>query len=138
MSETLLARTIRSHGQFCRFLITGAFVVAINLSALFVLTSVLHIYYLLSAVAAFFVAFSFSFAIQKSWTFKDRSRGQLRRQLPLYLGVQLANLACNTMLMFVFVEYIHVWYLLSQAIIAFVLAMAVYVVNKVFIFNTRL
>ncbi len=133
----LLPRLVKKHGQFCRFLVAGAFVVAVNLSVLYLLTDILHIYYLSSTVIAFLVAFGISFIIQKSWTFKDHSRDQLHKQLPLYLFAQLVNLACNTSLMYLFVEYLHVWYILSQAIIAFGLAMVMFFINKAFIFNSR-
>ena len=135
MQNQLISNLFRRYGQFLKFLIAGAFVVAVNLTVLYVLTDLLHIYYILSTVLAFFVAFSISFFVQKHWTFKDRSNDQLHIQLPIYLAVQLVNLTCNTALMFVFVEYLHVWYLMSQAIISFLLAMVVYFINKAFIFK---
>ena len=136
MNDFLPIRLFRRYEQFCKFLIAGAFVVLINLMVLYALTDLAHIYYLLSTVLAFLVAFCVSFFVQKNWTFKDRSRDRLHKQLPFYLGVQLVNLGCNTILMYVFVEYLHIWYLLSQAIIAFFLAMIVYFINKAFIFKT--
>lgn len=137
MPDILPIRLIRKYEQFCKFLVAGAFVVAINLSLLYMFTDMLHVYYLVSTVLAFLIAFGVSFLIQKNWTFKDRSRDQLHKQLPLYLFAQLVNLACNTSLMYLFVEYLHVWYILSQAIIAFGLAMVMFLINKAFIFNGR-
>ena len=132
-----LPERAKKYSQFIRFLVAGAFVVTVNLSILYFLTSIVGVYYLISNIVAFLVAFTISFFLQKSWTFNDRSRDLMHMQLPLYLGVQLVNLACNTALMYGFVEYLHIWYILSQAIISFCLAMAIFFVNKRWIFKPR-
>lgn len=124
-----------THKQFLKYLLVGGVVVVVNLTSLYVLTEFGHIYYLLSTVGAFLVAFSVSFVLQKFWTFEDVSRDHLHRQLPLYLLLQLANVSLNTSLMYMFVEYLHVWYLLSQAIISLILAVGIFFINKKYIFS---
>ena len=123
------------HRQFIKYLLVGALVVAVNLSVLYALTEFVHIFYLLSAVCAFAVSFVVSFILQKYWTFRDSSRKSVHRQAALYLFVQLVNLSLNTGLLYVFVTYLHVWYILSQALISLLLAIGIFAINKLFIFN---
>ena len=132
MSETL-AQLLQKYGQFVRFVLAGVFAFAINLVALYFFTDIVGIYYLISTILAFLISFSVSFTLQKFWTFQDNSRDHLHIQLPLYLGMQLTNITLNAALMFVFVEYLHVWYLYSQAVISLALAAAIFFINKKYI-----
>jgi len=136
MSETL-AQLLQKYGQFVRFVLAGVFAFAINLVALYFFTDIVGIYYLISTILAFLISFSVSFTLQKFWTFQDNSRDHLHIQLPLYLGMQLTNITLNAALMFVFVEYLHVWYLYSQAVISLALAAAIFFINKKYIFKKR-
>ena len=136
MSETL-AQLLQKYRQFLRFVLAGVFAFAINLVALYFFTDIVGIYYLISTILAFLISFSVSFTLQKFWTFQDNSRDHLHIQLPLYLGMQLTNITLNAALMFVFVEYLHVWYLYSQAVISLALAAAIFFINKKYIFKKR-
>ena len=121
--------------QIFRYLIAGGFAFAVNIIVLYALTDILGIYYQVSTVGAFLVSFLVSFTLQKFWTFQDNSNDQLHLQLPLYLTMQLVNLGLNAGLMYVFVEYLHIWYILSQVIITSVLAVIVFFINKYYIFK---
>jgi dolichol-phosphate mannosyltransferase len=112
----------------------GGIVVAVNLSVLYALTEYAHIYYLVSAICSFVIAFCVSFVLQKYITFKDGNHERLHRQIIAYLFIQLTNLLLNTTFLYVFVTYLHIWYILSQIIISFVLAVIVFFINKKIIF----
>ena len=132
-----LTRFVQKYGQFARFVIAGSCAFAVNLAALYFFTDIVGIYYLISTVLAFLVSFSISFTLQKLWTFQDSSRDHLHIQIPAYLGMQLTNVSLNAALMFVFVEYLHVWYLYSQAVISLTLAAGIFFLNKKYIFKNR-
>lgn len=137
MPYTKLFERAKRHGQIFRFLIAGGIAFVVNIITLYMLTDIMHIYYLVSTVGAFLISFLVSFTLQKFWTFKEHSRDNLHVQLPLYLGMQVVNLGLNAALMYVFVEYLHVWYILSQTIITTVLSALVYFVNKKYIFKSQ-
>ena len=132
-----LTRFVQKYGQFARFVIAGSCAFAVNLAALYFFTDIVGIYYLISTVLAFLVSFSISFTLQKLWTFQDSSRDHLHIQIPAYLGMQLTNVSLNAALMFVFVEYLHIWYLYSQAVISLCLAALIFFLNKKYIFKKR-
>lgn len=125
----------QKHQQLLRFLITGGIAFSVNISVLYSLTSILGVYYLVSTVIAFLASFSVSFLIQKFWTFQDASKDNLHVQLSLYLTLQVINLFLNAALMYAFVEYLHIWYIFSQVIIALGLAVISFFVNKTYIFK---
>ena len=137
MNDILISQIPKKYQQFGRFLIAGGFVFALNLGLLYAFTDILHIHYLISTVLAFVITFMASFLLQKIWTFEDRTHDRLHFQIPVFLGMQLANIILNTSLMYVFVEYLHLWYLLSQAIISFAIAVGIFFINKFYIFKAR-
>lgn len=110
------------------FLVAGGTASAVNLLSLYVLVSVLGVWYVTAALLAFFVAFAVSFTMQKTFTFK--SVGWSWKQLIGYLLVQSTNLAVNLSLLYLLVQYAHVWYLLAQVFIT--AGIAIY---SFFIFN---
>ncbi len=89
----------------------------VNFSFLALLVEVLGLWYLTAATIAFTAALLVSFSLQKFFTFADHSRanGILARQFSIYTTVALANVAINTALMYLLVEFLSVHYLVSQA-----------------------
>jgi putative flippase GtrA len=134
-SITYTVYTVVVHIQFLKYLCAGTVAVGVNLSVLYVLTEYAHIYYLYSAVCSFLISFCVSFVLQKYWTFRDTTRERVHSQALLYLSVQVTNLALNTTLLYALVTYLHIWYMLSQAIVSLVLATGIFFINKFIIFK---
>lgn len=128
-------RWAEKYAQFIRFCIAGGLAFTVNIGVLYTLTDILRVYYLISTVGAFLVSLAVSFTLQKFWTFKDHSRDHLHIQMPLYFGMQLGSVSVNAALMYVFVEYLHIWYVFSQVIISLALAVVVFFINKGYIFK---
>ena len=122
------------HRQVFKFVCVGSAVVALNVSLLYSFTEFFHIYYLVSAVLAFCVAFLVSFFLQKFFTFKDTSTDQVKSQMARYLVLQLAYVCVNAVLLYALVEYLGVWYILAELIIALCLAVATFLISRRFIF----
>jgi len=135
MREIPLPLFAKKYEQILRFLIAGGIAFTVNIAVLYLFTDILGIYYLISTVWAFVISLGVSFLLQKFWTFQDGSRDKLHIQLPLYLGMQVMNLILNTALMYVFVEYLYLWYLFSQVIIASGIAFSSFFINKTYIFK---
>ncbi len=136
MRETIIHH-VKKHQQIGRFFITGGIAFVVNISVLYWATSILHVYYLASTVIAFVASFSVSFCMQKFWTFRDHAPDQWHIQFYRYLTLQLINLGLNACLMYVFVEYVHLWYLLAQTFILLGLAVISFLVNRNYIFKPQ-
>lgn len=135
--RAMIRRGVTHNAQVIKFLIAGGTAFVLHISILYTLTDIFGIYYILSNFCAFLFAFCVSFMLQKFWTFRNGSLEYLHLQIPLYLGMQVANIALNTMLLYIFVEYFHVWYLLAQIVITIVLAVGIFFINKRYIFQHR-
>lgn len=118
-----------------KYLISGGTAAAVNLLLLYFFTSILGIWYVISAVLAFSLAFIVSFVFQKFWTFEDHSTDGVHVQAASYLLVALVNLCLNTLLIYFFVEFFGIHYLVAQIIASISIACESFFVYRRFIFK---
>lgn len=121
--------------QIVRYIISGGTSAAVNLSLLYLFTSVFHIWYIYSAIIATSVALIVSFTLQKLWTFQNFSTDRVHVQFPMHATLALSNIALNAALLFAFVEWLHLWYLAAQVVVGAFLACVNYSVYKKLIFT---
>ncbi len=107
-----------------------------NLSILFILTHWYGLWYLYSSIIAASVATIVSFILQKLWTFQNFSSA-VHKQFPLHVTLGLVNIAVNTAILYVLVEYFHIWYLIAQIISGIILAFVNYFTYKTYIFRNE-
>ncbi len=122
--------------RILKFLLTGSIGLCVNLG-MFHLLYVLGMPYLAGSVTAFLVAMFVGFALQKYWTFEDRTLERAHTQLMLYGILALCNLAINTLIVYLLVEYADAHYLVAQVIGAGSVAVTSYFVYRLYIFRTR-
>jgi putative flippase GtrA len=116
------ASRVESIIRALRFVVTGSAATLINILALYVFTEYGGIWYIHSSILAFALSFAYNFTFQKYWVFKNTDRQQIPKQLPLHLAWALLGLVERTALLFVFVEFVHIWYILAQAIVSLIVA----------------
>jgi putative flippase GtrA len=124
--------------KLIRYLISGGTAAAVTLSVSFICTSLLKIHYLTSSVIAFSLGLCVSFVLQKFWTFTHHSLHRVKEEAGMYLLVGLFNLCINALLMFFFVEKMHLWYLLGQFLAAGLIAIESYYIYKIVVFKQHL
>jgi glycosyltransferase involved in cell wall biosynthesis len=100
--------------RIMRFVAAGTFAAALNLLILYVATAYGHIWYLYSAMISFVLSQIVSFLLNKFWTFQNHTLVGSHIQLAFHFLTAVVNLGVNTLLMYLFVEKLGVWYLLAQ------------------------
>ena len=99
--------------QILRFLVGGGVGVFAYYLTIYTLTEFAGVWYVISAIVAFVLNYAINFILQKFWTFKNKDTKNVSRQLTLYFGMALGFLVTNTALLYVFVEYVHLGYLVA-------------------------
>ncbi len=117
-----------------RYLISGATSVGTDLIALYILKEYFQVFYLSAAIIAFLIAFVVSFLMMKYWTFQDGANTKTQKQLVSYFAVSLFNLLLNSILVWMFVEKISLWYIMAQILASLIIAVWSFFVYKYFIF----
>ena len=118
-----------------KFIFSGGSAASVGIIILYTLTSLLGVWYLLSAILSFIVAFFVSFFLQKFWTFRDSTKEKMYGQMTWYFVVGLINLGINTAGMYVFVDIFGIWYIFSQILISGILALSNFTIYKYLIFK---
>ena len=122
--------------RILRFVFSGCVAAITDLVVLFVLVHLFNLYYLSSSIIAFLCGLAVSFLMQKYFTFNDYTRDRIRRQTVLYSSFHALNLCLNTLLMYVGVDLLHIPYLISQIIIAGLLAISNFFTSKHLVFKS--
>ena len=141
IADKILSRFPRLHSRLYRhklgvkYVISGSTAAAIDFILLFVLTDLLGIWYLTSAILAYISSFFTSFTLQKFWTFQDQDLKKIRKQFLIYLAVALIGLLLNSIMMYFWVSALHIWYLAAQFITTGILAIGSFAINTTITFK---
>ena len=112
--------------EIVKYCVVGTAGVVINLFLVYVLTELLGIWYMFSAIIGFFASVSNNFILNKMWTFKNKVSGKknLINQYGKFFSVSLIGLTVNLVFLYLLKEFAGLWYLYSQ-LIAIVIATSV-------------
>ena len=121
--------------KIIRFLIAGGSAALTQLSLTYILTDIVGIWYVISAVLSVAVAFVVSFTLQKFWAFKNFSKDKLLLQLFLYLVFLIWNMSLTGFASYILVDYVHLHYLLAQVFIGGVIAVQNFFLYQNYIFR---
>jgi len=125
-------------GLVIRYIIAGSIGAFVNLVSMYILTGVLQIWYVSSATLAFIVSLLVTFFIQKMWTFGDTlfQTKHAMRQAFFYTLSSVSFLVLNIVILYVLVEFFHLWYLFAQFISLGSVALGSFLFNKTVTFPT--
>jgi len=122
--------------QIIRYILAGGIATAFNLVILFICVHYFHLWYLTSAIISFCLAVIISYLLQKFFVFRNYYTNNIRTQFLNFFIFNLVMLGLNTLLMYIFVDIISLWYLLAQALSSAITACINYIYfNKVIFKN---
>lgn len=126
---------LSKYGQIIRYLFAGGIATLSNLLVLFVCVNYFKFWYLSSTIISFCIAVIISYSLQKFFVFKDNGKENINKQFLHFFTYQFVMLGVNTLLMYLFVDIINIWYLLAQVISALIIAFANYIYFNKIIFK---
>jgi glycosyltransferase involved in cell wall biosynthesis/putative flippase GtrA len=121
-----------------RYLVAGLSGAGVNISLVFIFTHYFKVIYIYSSGLAFLLSIAISFALQKFWTFGERSFARVHRQFARYMLMALLGLLVNTISMYVLVEILLIWYILAQVITNAFIAVFNFITYRFFIFHKKI
>lgn len=109
-----------------KFCLSGGLGVLTYYVSLYLLTEVLHVWYVVSAVVSFVLNNAINFLLQKIWTFEDNSTETVHVQALQYIAMGISFLTLNTAALYVLVDWIHVQLYLAQVCLTVLLSILSY------------
>ncbi len=127
---------MRSFKRVLRFCIAGAAGVIAYYTILYGLTEYLGVWYVASSIIGFIFNTGLNFTLQKFWTFENKETKIVGRQLILYFVMTTSFLIGNTILLYLMVQYLHMWYIGAQVILTVVISIVSFIISGR-IFNSK-
>lgn len=122
--------------KFLSYALVGGICALLNLAALWLLTSVLGLHYLLSTLVSFLTITPMGFWLQKLLTFRT-PRARTAIEWPRYFATMGSSLAANLLLMYVLVSVLGIWYLAASVVVTITLLASNFLVNDRWSFALR-
>ena len=119
--------------RFIRFLFAGCSMAVVQVGIVYIMVSVLHIYYLVSSLTALTIMIFVSFYTHRHWTFQTQKNG-LDKQFKQYLFLVCFNYIANSLLMILLVEYFGIHPAIAQFFVTGILAINNFFFYKYIIF----
>lgn len=133
-SPPIIYDNVFKHRQIIKYLIAGGTSTFIDLLIYYVLTYFAGLWYVASSISSFVIAFWISFGLQKFWTFRNKSVENMAKQTYLYFFTAIINLGISTLLIYLFVDYVHIHKLISKIFASATVAGESFFVYRYFIF----
>jgi dolichol-phosphate mannosyltransferase len=121
--------------QFIRFAFVGLIGTLINISILYILTEYLSIFYVLSALVAFVVAMTTNFIFDKIWAFRENIYDRIIKEYVNFSIVSLSALLINIFFLYIFTEFLNMYYIISQVIAIGISLIINFIGNKIWTFH---
>ncbi|MBP7741226.1 MAG: ChbG/HpnK family deacetylase [Candidatus Pacebacteria bacterium] len=123
--------------RIIRFGISGSTSAAVAILLLYVLTEWFGLWYMVSAFIALSFSFVVSFVLQKYWTFANRRTITLPKQLAAFFVMNAFNIGLNALGLYLLVEYVHIWYVAAEFLVAAIIALWTFGIMHFVIFPRR-
>jgi len=130
----MISKLVKRNIIFLKYAVVWVSSTLVDMGALFVLVSILEINLYISVVISFLLSVINWFLLNKFWTFENKNK-RLKRQFVKFLIISLIWLLFTLTLMFLFVDLLNIYYLLSKALTSLIVLFWNYFWNKIWTFN---
>ncbi len=104
--------------QLFRYIFVGGAAFLVDIGSLYILTSFVGIYYLISAAIAFILGLIANYILSIGWVFNNRTLNSAKLEFGVFALIGVVGLGFNEVLIWFFTEDIHIFYLISKVMAA--------------------
>ena len=111
----------------------GGLMIILNVEILFLLTNLLGIYYIVSAILSYLMLTGLSFFLNEKWTFNSVTNHAHKKpwhRMATYYLISLSGMSLNIIILFLLTEFGNVYYLYSSIIASFTVFFWNFALNK--------
>lgn len=124
--------------QIFKFGIVGIIAAIIDFGTLFILTSLLDVYYLLSAAIAYIISTAFNYIASMQYVFVSKfDKTEKNKEFIIFLTLSVIGLAINELIMWFFVEEFESHYIVSKIIATIIVMVWNFITRKLFLEGTH-
>lgn len=121
--------------QFFRYQFVGGVAFLVDFFFLYFFTSWCGIYYLLSGILSFIISVIVNYVLSVIWVFNPDKRVNRIVEFNSFLLISVIGLGFTELLLFVFTEYLSLYYLYSKIISAIIVLFWNFTARRVFLYR---
>jgi putative flippase GtrA len=126
--------TLLNRYLILRYIISGGFSSTVDIALFSFFIEIVGLHYIISAAISVTISFVIRFYLQKVFAFKDRNL-DIHRQIVMYSILYALSLVMTTALLYLFIDKLHIWYVLAQIMAIGLVAIASFFVYRHIIFR---
>lgn len=119
--------------QIIKFGFVGGTAFVIDAGILFLLTEFLGIHYLISGAISFTVSVIYNYILSIKWVFDAKKDTNKTQELVVFIGLSVIGLLINQLFMWLFVDLLHIYYMLSKIVATAIVMVYNFITRKLFI-----
>lgn len=120
--------------QLFRYIVSGGFAMVVDMSLLWFLTEVCEFYYVVSTSIAYCVGLIITYLLSIYWIFDKRTTKKWVIELLIFALIGIAGLFLTSLLVWLFTDYLHIYYMVSKIITTLLVFMWNYLLKKIILF----
>lgn len=121
---------------FAKYTFVATIGLVFDMTMLYVLVEFVHIQVMVSTALAYIATTFLAFFLHKRFTFHDHAKG-VTRQITSFFVISGMNFVLTIILMYVFVDLLAIWYMLSKFVTATILLFFSYAMNRLWTFKGK-
>ena len=118
--------------QILKFGVVGVLAFLIDYGVLYVLTEFAGVYYLLSGAISFTVSVTFNYIFSMKYVFSGRAGISRGKEFTIFVVLSILGLLLNQLLMWLGVELLHIYYMVTKIFATAVVMIYNFVTRKIF------
>ena len=136
LKEIFLTPTKNGFLQFFRYVFVGGIATVVDMGLLFVLTDLVHIHHLISAIISFIAGLTTNFGLSKFLVFKaNEARVTPLMEFVSYTLIGVIGLGLTELILFAFTSGLKLHYMLSKIIATIIVFLWNYAARKVIVYK---
>ncbi len=122
--------------QLIRYTIVGGLAFVVDFGLLFILTEYARLHYILSATCSFLAGLLVNYYISTAWVFESTIKNK-HIEFTLFALIGIIGLGLNDLLIWIFTEKCHIYYMFSKLITAALVYLWNFLGRKYLVFNKQ-
>ncbi len=119
--------------QFLRFSVTGTSCFAIDFALMVLLKEVFGVYYLAASIISFCSATAVNYIISIKWVYFAKDNSIKPFEMLVFILLSTIGLIINTFLVWVFVQKLHIYYMLAKALAGIISGFYNFITRKIYL-----
>ena len=128
-----MSNTKKLFSQIIKLGFVGGTAFVIDAGLLFLLTEFCGIHYLISGMISFTASVIYNYILSVKWVFDAKKDANKTQEFIVFIVLSVIGLGINQLFMWLFVDMMHIYYMLSKIIATVIVMVYNFITRKIFL-----